>query len=327
MYDIDDASEYAEYRRRRVQKLKKIIKITVPLAIIIPLICMTVFIILYAHSRKEYRELEEKYDKLSESFEDLKDNIAYLDESMDVYSVSGVEDSEREYNETGVYSKDSDVDASDEESDIRKVYITFDDGPSPYTGEILDILKEYNVKATFFVTGKTDDTSVEAYKRIVDEGHTLGMHSYSHRYSQIYASKEAFAEDLNKLQEYLYDTTGVWPRYYRFPGGSSNTASSVDMKELIDYLNSQDIKYFDWNIVSGDASGYSISADTIYKNCTSKLSEYNVAIILMHDAAGKHSTVEALPRIIETIRGMEDTVLLPIDDDTYPIQHRTIDNN
>lgn len=327
MYDINDASEYAEYRKNRVQRLKKIIKITILLAILIPVTVMIIFIVLYANLRSDYKELQTQYDVLRESMESLKDSISYIDEEHDVYSVSEVKDSGRNDDPQDAYERDYDTDDPQSRDDIRRVYLTFDDGPSIYTGEILDILKSYDVKATFFVTGKTDDTSVEAYKRIVDEGHTLGMHSYSHRYSQIYASKEAFIEDLNKLQEYLYDVTGTWPRYYRFPGGSSNTAAGVDMNELIEYLNSKDIRYFDWNIVSGDASGNGISASTIYNNCTGRLSEYNVAIILMHDAAGKHSTVEALPKIIETIHGMEDTVILPIDDDTYPIQHKILDDN
>ncbi|MBR6389731.1 MAG: polysaccharide deacetylase [Lachnospiraceae bacterium] len=314
-----DESTYAEYRRRRVRRLKKIILITLALAIIIPLVCSIIFLALFIHTRRELNDLQNRYDELLTSMEQLRDDIEYIDGPQDVYSVSDVTDSQRD---TTVETTPDIPDESDEDEYVREVYLTFDDGPSIYTDEILDILADHDVKATFFVTGKTDEESVDAYKRIVEDGHTLGMHSYSHRYSQIYASKEAFVEDLNKLQEYLYETTGVWSRYYRFPGGSSNTASTVDMSELIDYLTEQDITYFDWNIVSGDASGQSLSADTIYNNCISRLANFNEAVILMHDAADKHSTVEALPRIIESIQEMDDTVILPINDDTFPIQHR-----
>ena len=314
-----DESTYAEYRRRRVRRLKKIILITLALAIIIPLVCSIIFLALFIHTRRELNDLQNRYDELLTSMEQLRDDIEYIDGPQDVYSVSDVTDSQRD---TTVETTPDIPDESDEDEYVREVYLTFDDGPSIYTDEILDILADHDVKATFFVTGKTDEESVDADKRIVEDGHTLGMHSYSHRYSQIYASKEAFVEDLNKLQEYLYETTGVWSRYYRFPGGSSNTASTVDMSELIDYLTEQDITYFDWNIVSGDASGQSLSADTIYNNCISRLTNFNEAVILMHDAADKHSTVEALPRIIESIQEMDDTVILPIDDDTFPIQHR-----
>lgn len=319
---VMDESAYAEYRRRRVRRLKKIILIVLALAIIIPLVCSIVFLSLFIHTRRELNDLQNRYDELLSSMEQLRDDIAYIDAPRDVYSVSDVTDSQRDTAVADLAPDMPEEGAGDDEEHVREVYLTFDDGPSIYTDEILDILAEHGVKATFFVTGKTEDVAVEAYKRIVADGHTLGMHSYSHRYSQIYASREAFIEDMNKLQEYLYEVTGVWSRYYRFPGGSSNTASTVDMSELIDYLTEQDITYFDWNIVSGDAAGHPISADTIVSNCVSRLPNFNEAVILMHDAADKHSTVEALPRIIESIQDMEDTVILPISDDTFPIQHR-----
>lgn len=203
----------------------------------------------------------------------------------------------------------------------RQVYLTFDDGPSSNTDQILDILKEYDVKATFFVVGKTDERSVKAYQRIVDEGHTLAMHSYSHKYDEIYESKEAFAKDLNSLQEYLYETTGVWPRIYRFPGGSSNTVSKVDMQELIEYLTDIGITYFDWNVASGDAVSRTLPAETIVSNCLSGIEKQKESVILMHDASNKGTTVEALPRIIEAIQERGDTGILPITDETVPVQH------
>ena len=104
----------------------------------------------------------------------------------------------------------------------KKVYLTFDDGPSDHTAQILDILKKHKVKATFFVVGKETEYAKKMYQRIVLEGHTLAMHSYSHNYDQIYANVGAFSKDLMKLQKYLYDLTDVKPYIYRFPGGSSN---------------------------------------------------------------------------------------------------------
>ncbi|MBD5444320.1 MAG: polysaccharide deacetylase [Lachnospiraceae bacterium] len=207
------------------------------------------------------------------------------------------------------------------EDGVRKVYLTFDDGPSSNTGRILDILAEYNVKATFFVLGSEEEEYQSLYKRIVDEGHTLGMHSYSHKYNEIYQSVDSYAQDMSKLQEFLYDTTGVWCRVCRFPGGSSNTTGKVDMHELIDYLDEQDITYYDWNISSGDASGGYISTDAILHNCLANLSKYKEAIILMHDASNKNTTVEALPTLIERIQAMDETIIVPITEDTEPIQH------
>lgn len=99
-----------------------------------------------------------------------------------------------------------------------KVYLTFEDGPSTNTQQILDILKQYNVKATFFVIGKTDDLSKEMYKKIVEEGHTLGMHSYSHKYSVIYDSMSAFEQDFNQIHDYLKEVTGVELQILSFSG-------------------------------------------------------------------------------------------------------------
>lgn len=231
-----------------------------------------------------------------------------------VYTASGVD-------EVRIGQSDREDAGTETGEGERKVYLTFDDGPSANTGEILDILAEYDVKATFFVVGKEEERYQPLYKRIVEEGHTLAMHSYSHKYNEIYQSKESFVEDLTKLQEFLYDTTGVWCRYCRFPGGSSNTVSRVDMHELIAYLEEQDMSYFDWNVSSGDASSAYISPDTIVRNSTAKLQDFDEAIILMHDASDKDSTVAALPRLIETIQAMEDTKILPITDDTEAVHH------
>ncbi|MDR0221162.1 MAG: polysaccharide deacetylase [Lachnospiraceae bacterium] len=208
-----------------------------------------------------------------------------------------------------------------EQAGQKEIYLTFDDGPSVYTAQILDILAKYGVKATFFVVGRTDETSLAAYRRIVDEGHTLGMHSYSHRYYEIYRSVPDFSEDLRKLQELLYDTTGVWSRYYRFPGGSSNTVSRVDMQELIDYLAEQDIAYYDWNVSSGDAASGGISAQRIINNCLYGASDKSEAMILLHDLGDKYSTVLALPSVIEGIMAQGNVVFLPISDETASIQH------
>jgi len=203
----------------------------------------------------------------------------------------------------------------------RRVHLTFDDGPSIYTREILDILDQYNVKATFFVVGKEDEAAAELLCEIVDRGHSLGMHSYSHSYSELYASVNAFAEDFTKLQEYLYDVTGVKSNLYRFPGGSSNTVSSVDMKQFADYLEEQGVTFYDWNISSGDGSSIPLPVETLVQNCTQNIKQWKNAIVLMHDSGDKRTTVDALPTIIENILAMEDTVIVPITEETTPVQH------
>ena len=240
-------------------------------------------------------------------------------EYTDRYTADGVMVSKRDSME--MPEKSADEEMVLEDGSVRKVYLTFDDGPSSNTERILDILAQYDVKATFFVVGREEERYQELYQRIVADGHTLGMHSYSHKYDEIYQSVDSYAQDLSRLQEFLYETTGVWCRYCRFPGGSSNTVSRVDMHELIAYLEEQDMSYFDWNVSSGDASSSYISADAIVRNSTANLRNFEEAMILMHDASDKDSTVEALPRLIEKIQAMEDTKILPITDDTEAIHH------
>lgn len=293
-------------RSQRVKRLKKMILWTIALAILIPVIGCIVLSVRVFQLKKQVAVLTEQL-----STEEMQE------EASGVYETTKVEESVRD-TET---KAEEPAKINPVKSSGKKVYLTFDDGPSSNTDQILDILKDYDVKATFFVVGKTDERSVKAYQRIVEEGHTLAMHSYSHKYDEIYESKEAFARDLNSLQEYLYETTGVWPRIYRFPGGSSNTVSKVDMQELIEYLTDIGITYFDWNVASGDAVSRTLPAETIVNNCLSGIEKQKESVILMHDASNKGTTIEALPQIIEAIQEQGDAELLPITDETVPVQH------
>ena len=215
---------------------------------------------------------------------------------------------------------ESDSENFAEENDQLKVYLTFDDGPSDNTSAILDTLAKYNVKATFFVVGKTDDQSKEMYQRIVNEGHTLGMHSYSHKYSVVYDSLDAFETDFNQLQSYLYDITGQECRLYRFPGGSSNQVSNTDMSEFIRFLNEEGVTYFDWNVSSGDATSQAYTADELLNNVLTDVPKYKTSVVLMHDSNTKSTTVEALGPMIEALQGM-GAQILPIDENTTLVQH------
>ena len=295
-------------RRKRVRLLKRIILGTIAALIIIPIVVSIILSVRVISLQNRVNELEE----MLALYEHQPDDMA------GIYTTASIEESSRDM----VLEEESEeTEAQEEDTAQKRIYLTFDDGPSQSTDEILDILKEYDVKATFFVVGKKDEQSVKAYQRIVAEGHTLGMHSYSHKYEEVYASKESFIEDLSMLQEYLYQVTGIWSRYYRFPGGSSNTVSKVDMQELIDYLNESGITYFDWNIACGDAVSGQISSDTLVENSVGNLDQFNTCMILMHDANEKKTTVEALPEIIEKIQERGDAVFLPVTDETVPVQH------
>ena len=298
-------------RRKRIRRLKKMIVGTIIVMVVIPVIASIILGIRVCSLQKEVMGLKEELTATRKQLESS--------EETGIYTTATVETSSRDIPEAAELAQEPEEDYSMYD---KRIYLTFDDGPSRNTDKILDILKEHDVKATFFVVGKTDEESVRAYQRIVAEGHTLAMHSYSHKYSEIYASKESFEQDLRQLQEYLYQITGVWPRFYRFPGGSSNTVSKVDMQELIEYLNESGITYFDWNIASGDAISGQLGKDTIVNNCIGGIKAKQECMILMHDASDKNSTVEALSLLIEQVRSSENAVFLPITDETTTVQHR-----
>ncbi len=325
-------------RRKRVQILKRLIILSLITSILIPIVlCVILFVRInrlehqvwqlkamlseVVQADSVFGETEENREQADDGKTETEITDMPEDGSLDTPDGAGISDGFGMPDEAGASDG---LQAADDDGVIRKVYLTFDDGPSANTDAILDILAEYDVKATFFVVGKEGEWAEEAYKRIAEEGHTLGMHSYTHEYSTIYASVDAYAEDLSRLREYLYTLTGIQSRYVRFPGGSSNTVSDVDMKEFITYLNEEGFTYFDWNVSSQDASRVKLSAEEIVDNCMKGMDRQGSVIVLMHDAAGRDTTVEALPMLIEKIQAMENTKLLPITEDTVPVQHVTI---
>ncbi|MBO5459869.1 MAG: polysaccharide deacetylase [Lachnospira sp.] len=202
----------------------------------------------------------------------------------------------------------------------KKVYLTFDDGPSANTSKILDILDEYGVKATFFTICNTRPRDIESMNRIIESGNTIAIHSVSHEYSQIYASLDSFKEDVLGMQQYIYDHTGYETWFYRFPGGSSNKKAKCDIEECKNFLKEEGFTYFDWNVDSGDAKYNNVPKEEIVENVLSGVGDGGEYVVLMHDAAAKSTTVEALPGIIEGLkkRGYE---ILPITKDTRPVHH------
>lgn len=202
----------------------------------------------------------------------------------------------------------------------KKVYLTFDDGPSDLTDDILDVLDRYDVKATFFVVGKTDSQSKKAYQRIVEEGHTLAIHSYTHKYDEIYSSVESFAADFTKLSDLLYEVTGERPRIARFPGGSSNQKAEGGMEPFIRYLKDQGIVYFDWNVENGDATGVSYTAEELAQNALDGIADFQSSVVLMHDMNTKTATLESLPDLLDTLQQNRAQVLV-LDETVTPVQH------
>lgn len=187
--------------------------------------------------------------------------------------------------------------------DGKNIYLTFDDGPSEYTGKLLDILKKYNVKATFFVT---DQGLTKGYddliKRAYDEGHTIGLHSATHNYGYIYSSVDAYFNDLYAIQDKVKRITGYAPMIVRFPGGGSNTISanydngSHIMSQLTKAIQAKGFRYFDWNVDSKDAGGANNSA-LVASNVINSLGNQNTYVVLQHDIKGY--SVDAVETIIQ----------------------------
>lgn len=220
----------------------------------------------------------------------------------------------------GLYVQPPPEDAAAEKEKVA--YLTFDDGPSKQTARVLDILKEKKVTATFFVIHNGSKEAETLYKRIVEEGHQLAIHSYTHDYKKVYQSEQSFFEEYKAMQEFLQKVTGQKVSDFRFPGGSSNTVTSKErIKGIIQQFNRLGIRYYDWNVCSGDAEGKKASKQKIVDNVLKDAVKYNEPVILMHDAAPKDTTVDALPEIIDGLRKQGYT-FASVNHRKEPCQHR-----
>lgn len=214
-------------------------------------------------------------------------------------------------------------------SDKKVCYLTFDDGPSDTcTPQVLDILKKYNVKATFFVVTSEIDGNEKLIQRIIDEGHTLCIHANEHEYQKIYASPEAYLKDFAAAYDKIYALTGYKVQGFRFPGGSNGQLKHYgNYDAIIKEMNRRGFEYYDWNAYDHDAEGGNYSASQLAQYAVHEvsISSRNDVIVLMHDTYGKENTVKALPSIIEGIQkqGIE---LLPITKTTRPV-HFSVDEN
>lgn len=187
--------------------------------------------------------------------------------------------------------------------DEKIVYLTFDDGPSENTRYVLDILNRYNVRATFFITGANKEFR-PLIKEAYEAGHTIGLHTYSHDYAQVYASIDAFFEDLNKIGQVAKEQIGYIPCFIRFPGGSSNSVSAKYcegiMTRLTSLVQEKGYQYYDWNVDSGD--GAAQTAEQIRANSVTE--RFHHVVLLFHDSQTKHDTVEVLPSIIQAYKDL-----------------------
>ncbi|UED71101.1 exo-beta-N-acetylmuramidase NamZ domain-containing protein [Brevibacillus sp. HD3.3A] len=193
-------------------------------------------------------------------------------------------------------------------------YLTFDDGPSPVTPQILDTLKKNQVKATFFIVGRNVPGHEAILKRIVAEGHAIGGHTYSHDYKIVYKSMEAFFADLEKGNQLIEKATGVKPVLFRYPGGSTNTVSlkyqdtkryskqAPVMNAIKAEANKRGYTFIDWNVTNGDARSNKYTAQQALANVKAQVKAQKEIVVLMHDASTKTPTAQALPEVIAFLK-------------------------
>ncbi len=192
-------------------------------------------------------------------------------------------------------------------------YLTFDDGPSDNTPDILDILDRNGIKASFFIVGKSVDGREDILRRERDDGHTIGIHTYSHDYEEIYSSADAYVADFNKAYNVLGDTAGIKPWMFRFPGGSYNNFNTDTAEEIINEMNRRGFTYFDWNCATSDAALGS-DYDSCMENFKDTLSG-DYEIVLMHDS--KETTVNYLQDLIDYAK--EQGYVFDVLDNANPI--------
>lgn len=206
-------------------------------------------------------------------------------------------------------------------------YLTFDGGPSSHTEELLALLAQKEIKATFFVTGNVhDDPQYDALLRaIVEAGHTLGMGSWSNDYAAIYSSVESYLADMYALYTYIEETTGVTPSVFRFAGGSINAYDAGIYRELIAEMIRRGFVPYDWNLsADGSAGSTQLSAEELVLHVGDALVGLDRAVILLHDDDSYSTTVEALPGIISLLESRSFT-LSPLTPDVKPVLFAYID--
>ena len=200
-------------------------------------------------------------------------------------------------------------------------YLTFDDGPSENTLRVLSILEQYGAKATFFVT---NTKKTEYIKQIYAAGHTVGLHTSSHDYSQLYSSVDAYFADLTHISNIVESLIGIKSNIIRFPGGSSNQISQKYcpgiMPQLVTKVAEQGYFYFDWNVSSSDATGNNVSYTKIRDSVLTASVNKNSICVLMHDTDAKDTTVTALPEIIVGL-SRQGYIFMPLTAESYGFHH------
>ena len=260
--------------------------------------------------RRQKNELETLTQQQSERLAALEAQVAAAAATTSTTSAGGYQALYPDFYAPQTYSANS--------APNKTAYLTFDDGPSGNTDIILQTLQEENVKATFFVVGTDNADNLARMRRIVQEGHTIGMHSYSHSYKKIYASVEAFLKDMYQVFNLIKDTTGVAPTCFRFPGGSINSYNKAVYKDIKAEMIRRGFVPYDWNVSSGDASTTKYTPEQLTGYVLNGIGSKSRIIVLMHDSSSKENTAQAVRQIIIGIRE-KGFIFAPLDYQTKPI--------
>lgn len=293
-------------RRRRRRKKPAILPILLLILVIlsVPYAAITQFKVITAE--KEHNNLLSSIDKIEKDSQEIANKNKDLQDTI----------------------KQREADYKSKMENAKIAYLTFDDGPSGHTDQILDILDKYNVKATFFVNGHPG--LEDMYKDISNRGHVIANHTFSHEYDDVYNSVDAFKSEVEKLNNFVKNIIGEEPsRILRYPGGSSNTVSYNSggpgiMKEIIKEMAKEGYEYFDWNVDSTDALVFRQDKDVIVNNVLTQSEGMPKINVLMHDTPAKTTTVEALPEIIEGLK-KQGFIFASLSQDSFKPQFLTVE--
>lgn len=253
--------------------------------IIIAVICLFALFACYHFEQKVYEKQTYAYYKKTKE-EQLNHNNLENSIKTDAKIEKAMEENQSHINE-----------------ESKKVaYLTFDDGPSNITKQVLDTLKKYNVNATFFLIGNqiTEDT-IPIIEEAIAQGNTIGVHTYTHRGDTIYCSAEAYIEDFKKAEQRIYETINIRPKIFRFPWGSANCYLNQLGDDVIESLEKKGYVYYDWNVSAEDSVGKPTEYSIVH-NIEKDFKKYTEPIILMHDSAINELSAKVLPKVIEMIQ-------------------------
>lgn len=206
--------------------------------------------------------------------------------------------------------------------ETNTVYLTFDDGPSDNTYSILQYLRNYNIKATFFVVPNRSEYCYTLLKAIAADGHSIGIHSASHKYEQIYASVEDYLDDFYDAWDMVYEATGIKCEIFRFPGGSVNDYNVDVRDDIIKEMTRRGFRHFDWSVDSGDAAGATWTQmwNSVPEDIRENYDKNFRSVVLMHDSNGTPNTVLVLEDLLQKLKSAGIYKFDKINNDTQPVQ-------